>query len=196
MSTERLSAIAEAGLRLIAREGLRGLTHRAVDAEAELPMGSTSYYFRKRDDLVAACVRSLAETSLAEIAATGIADHPMTADQLADMGADLMWHWMTVDTHRHLARYELVLHSRRRPELAARLAEAGDRLRTAVAAVLETQNCSRPASTAAWFVSCIDGVVLDQLTGPTRCRMSRSDLRAFAAALVRAALTEPDDSTG
>jgi DNA-binding transcriptional regulator YbjK len=191
MSTDRLSVIADAGLRLIAREGLRGLTHRAVDSEAGLPMGSTSYYLRKREDLVAACVRSLADTSLAEIAATGVAEHPMTADQLADMGAGLMWHWMTVDTHRQLARYELLLHSRRHPDLAARLAEAGDRLRTVVAAILETQHCAQPASTAAWFVSCIDGVVLDQLTGPVQRRMSRAELRTFAAALVRAALTGP-----
>jgi DNA-binding transcriptional regulator YbjK len=188
MSTERLSAIADAGLRLIARDGLRGLTHRAVDAEAGLPTGSTSYYFRKRDDLVAACVRSLAEASLAEIAATGGADRPMTGDRLADMGAELMWHWITVDPHRQLARYELLLHSRRRPELAALLGEAGDRLRAAVAAILEAQSCARPASTAVWFVGCIDGVVMDQLTGPDRRRMSRADLRACAAALVRAAL--------
>ncbi|MEU5788266.1 TetR family transcriptional regulator [Micromonospora purpureochromogenes] len=194
MSTERLSAIADAGLRLIAREGLRGLTHRAVDAEAGLPVGSTSYYFRKRDDLVTACVRRLVEIDLLEIAATGIADRVMTAEQLADMGADLMWHWITVDAHRHLARYELLLHSRRRPELAAELVDAGDRLRVAIAAMLQAQNCAQPASTAAWFVSCIDGVVLDQLTGPGQRRMSRSDLRAFATALVRAALADPDDS--
>jgi DNA-binding transcriptional regulator YbjK len=191
MSTERLSVIADAGLRLIAREGLRGLTHRAVDAEAGLPTGSTSYYLRKRDDLIAACVRSLAEINLAEIAATGVADRPMTGEQLADLGAELMWHWITVDSHRRLARYELMLHSRRRPELAALLADAGDRLRAAVAAVLETQNCARPASTAAWFVSCVDGVVLDQLTGPAQRRMSRSDLRVCARALVQAALTDP-----
>jgi DNA-binding transcriptional regulator YbjK len=191
MSTERLSVIADAGLRLIARDGLRGLTHRAVDAEAGLPVGSTSYYLRKRDDLIAACVRSLVEINLAEIAATGVADRAMTGEELADLGAELMWQWITVDPHRRLARYELMLHSRQRPELAELLADAGDRLRAVVAAVLETQNCARPASTAAWFVGCIDGVVLDQLTGPDRRRMSRSDLRAFARALVHAALTGP-----
>jgi DNA-binding transcriptional regulator YbjK len=191
MSTERLPVIADAGLRLIARDGLRGLTHRAVDAEAGLPVGSTSYYLRKRDDLIAACVRSLVEINLAEIAATGVADRAMTGEELADLGAELMWQWITVDPHRRLARYELMLHSRQRPELAELLADAGDRLRAVVAAVLETQNCARPASTAAWFVGCIDGVVLDQLTEPDRRRMSRSDLRAFARALVHAALTGP-----
>lgn len=184
--------MADAGLRLIAREGLRGLTHRAVDGEAGLPLGSTSYYFRTRDDLVAACVRRLVEIDLAEIAALGVGDRAMTDGQLADMGADLMWHWITVDAHRHLARYELLLHSRRRPELAAQLREFGGRLRVAIADVLAAQGCAQPASTALWFVSCIDGVLLDQLTGPGQGRMSRADLRAFSVALVRAALAPPD----
>lgn len=193
MSTERLTAMADAGLQLIAREGLRGLTHRAVDAEVGLPIGSTSYYFRNRDALVSACVRRLAELDLLEIAATGIADRVMTADQMADMGAAMMWQWITVDGHRHLARYELLLHTRRRPELAAELLDAGDRLRQAMAAMLETQKCADPASTAEWFVSCIDGVVMDQLTRPAERRMSRADLRAFAVTLVRATLPHSHD---
>ncbi|MBO3085339.1 TetR/AcrR family transcriptional regulator [Cellulomonas fengjieae] len=188
MSTDRLSALADAGLQLIAREGLRGLTHRAVDAEAGVPLGSTSYYFRTRDALVAACVRRLVELDLAELAAAGVAERRMTPEVLADLGADLMWHWITVDAHRQLARYELLLHARRRPELAAELHAAGDRLRDAMTTVLATQDCADPATTALWFAGCIDGVVLDQLTGPAERRMSRADLRVVAMALVRAAL--------
>jgi len=37
-------------------------------------------------------------------------------------------------------------------------------------------------------------VVLDQLTGPAHRRMSRSDLRAVAMTLVRAALADPDEA--
>ena len=120
----------------------------------------------------------------------------MTADTLADLGADLMWRWLTVDAHRHLARYELLLHARRRPELAVELDAAGDRLRAAMASVLATQGSADPAATARWFVGCIDGVVLDQLTGPAERRMSRQDLRAFAATLVEAALPLRPGSAG
>lgn len=48
----RLEAVADAGIRLIARDGVRALTHRAVDAEAALPPGSTSYYARTRRELI------------------------------------------------------------------------------------------------------------------------------------------------
>lgn len=194
MSTERPTAIADAGLRLIAREGLRGLTHRAVDAEAGLPIGSTSYYFRTREVLVSACVRRLIELDLLEIDATEIAARPMTADQLGRLGGELMWHWITVDGHRHLARYELLLESRRRPEVAADLLAARDELRRAMAKVLATQGCPRPGPTALWFVACIDGVVVDQLTGTAAHRMTRADLRRCALALVQAALMQDDDT--
>ena len=143
---------------------------------------------RPRRVVSSACVRRLVALDLQELAAAGIADRRMTADMLADLGADLVWQWTTVDAHRHLARYELLLHARRRPELAVELHAAGDRLRSAMADVLAMQGSSDPAATAVWFVGCIDGVVLDQLTGPPGRRMSRADLRAFATVLAEAAL--------
>lgn len=51
----------------MAEAGLRGLTHRAVDGAAVLPAGSTSYYFRTRTALIAACYQRLAELDLADV---------------------------------------------------------------------------------------------------------------------------------
>lgn len=48
----RRELIADAGLRVLAGAGARGLTHRAVDQEAGLPVGTTSNYFRSRDALL------------------------------------------------------------------------------------------------------------------------------------------------
>src|SRR3954470_24266880 len=53
---DRQDAIADAAIHLVATRGLRGLTHRAVDTEAGLPPGSTSYYLRTRNALLTACV--------------------------------------------------------------------------------------------------------------------------------------------
>lgn len=58
---QRRDALADAGLRLVARDGLRALTHRAVDAEAGVPSGSTSYYARGRRDLTALVVARISE---------------------------------------------------------------------------------------------------------------------------------------
>jgi AcrR family transcriptional regulator len=144
-------------------------------------------HYRTRDQLVSACVQRLIELDLLEIDIARVAERAMSPEQLADLGGDLMWHWITVDAHRHLARYELLLHSRRRPDLAADLVAAGEKLRSAMATVLDTQGCPLPAQTSVWFVGCVDGVVMDQLTGRGAQRpMSRSDLRDFAKFLVRA----------
>ena len=51
---ERRSALADAGIRVLADEGARGLTHRAVDAAAGTPRGTASNYFPSRDELIAA----------------------------------------------------------------------------------------------------------------------------------------------
>lgn len=51
--------VADAAVTVLATRGLRGLTHRAVDAEATLPQGSTSNCFRTRAELITAIVDRL-----------------------------------------------------------------------------------------------------------------------------------------
>lgn len=50
---QRRLEIIEAALRVIAREGLRAVSHRAVAAEAAVPLAATTYYFRDLADLLA-----------------------------------------------------------------------------------------------------------------------------------------------
>ncbi|MFC8246055.1 TetR/AcrR family transcriptional regulator [Streptomyces chartreusis] len=49
---ERRAALVDAGVEVLARQGARGLTFRAVDAEAGVPVGTASNYFTGRDDLL------------------------------------------------------------------------------------------------------------------------------------------------
>jgi DNA-binding transcriptional regulator YbjK len=44
--------IIEAALQIIAREGVRAITHRVVAREAGVSLGSTTYYFKDIDDLI------------------------------------------------------------------------------------------------------------------------------------------------
>jgi hypothetical protein len=65
----RPQVLADAAVRVIAHEGLRGLTHRAVDHDAGLPQGSTSYYAPTRAALLELIARRLAERSLGDLSA-------------------------------------------------------------------------------------------------------------------------------
>ncbi|MGW4026072.1 TetR/AcrR family transcriptional regulator [Streptomyces sp. NPDC005009] len=49
---QRRAALVDAAIEVLAREGARGLTFRAVDTEAAVPVGTASNYFSSRDDLL------------------------------------------------------------------------------------------------------------------------------------------------
>lgn len=51
-NVERRAALVDAAIEVLAGEGARGLTFRAVDAEAGVPAGTASNYFANRDDLL------------------------------------------------------------------------------------------------------------------------------------------------
>ncbi|MEV7547029.1 TetR family transcriptional regulator, partial [Streptomyces sp. NPDC089915] len=118
---DRRTLIADTAIALVAASGLRGLTHRAVDGAAGLPAGSTSYYFRTRTALIAACYRRLAELNVAD----GPPVLPADRDEAARALGALLHHWLTAGRARQLARFELSLEAARNPELEPELREAG-----------------------------------------------------------------------
>src|SRR5262245_4250116 len=50
-SEDRRAVILDATLRLIATDGVDAVTHRRVAAVADVPLGSTTYYFESREQL-------------------------------------------------------------------------------------------------------------------------------------------------
>jgi DNA-binding transcriptional regulator YbjK len=154
----RRTLIADQAIRLIATGGPRALTHRAVDTAAELPPGSTSYYFRTRDALLAACVHRMLERDLAA-AGPGVAGGPaelMVATvltQVRDRREDL------------LARYQLSFEASRRPELRSALVGAGRTLRERLGELLTAYGVPDGAA-AAWPVAAaMDGLMYDRVAG-------------------------------
>ncbi|MFI6586779.1 TetR/AcrR family transcriptional regulator [Embleya sp. NPDC050493] len=51
-NSERRAALVDAAIEVLAKEGARGLTFRAVDVEAGVPTGTASNYFASRDALL------------------------------------------------------------------------------------------------------------------------------------------------
>ena len=68
-SEQRRLSILEAALRIIVREGLRGVRHRAVAAEAGVPLSATTYYFNDIQDLIADSFALFVKRSSASLAA-------------------------------------------------------------------------------------------------------------------------------
>jgi DNA-binding transcriptional regulator YbjK len=58
----RRDRLVETVLNLIARDGVAGATYRAVAAAADVPIGSMTYHFPSRDDMLYAAFSHLADT--------------------------------------------------------------------------------------------------------------------------------------
>lgn len=111
--SKRLQQIAAAALRVLAEQGVRGLTHRAVDKAAGLPSGSTSYYCRTR-----AALMTLVTSHLAELDCEDFQRH-VSASGSVDLDGLLAFFASPECRVRSLARFELYLESARDPEFHA-----------------------------------------------------------------------------
>lgn len=66
-SEQRRRAILEATLRIIIRDGIRAVRHRAVAKEADVPLSATTYYFNDIHDLIADTFTLFVENALAQV---------------------------------------------------------------------------------------------------------------------------------
>jgi DNA-binding transcriptional regulator YbjK len=197
----RRAEIADAAISTLARDGMRGLTHRAVDRAAGLPEGSASYYFRTRQALLQATVERLAELdSTGMPPGTGM---PPTTGRPAPSGQDLdafaaaaariVESWLTSGRERQLARYELALEATRRPELRQALVVSGATIRAMVASQFAAAGVRQPGQRAADFVAFLDGLLFDQIAGAGARELTSADLRAAIRALLAAVTGCRDD---
>ncbi|ONI83012.1 TetR family transcriptional regulator [Actinosynnema sp. ALI-1.44] len=114
---ERRAALLDAAIEVLAREGSRGLTLRAVDKEAAVPIGTASNYFASRDTLLTQAGARVYERLLPDEAS--MTQQMTSVEDTAGLVA-LMHETVTrVAGFRtgYLALLELRLEATRRPEL-------------------------------------------------------------------------------
>ncbi len=124
---ERRRDLCDAAIQLLADDGAKGLSHLKVDRKADVPDGTTSFYFRTRSALLRAVAERLAELDLASLqsiadAADGRGNDP-SPSQLSQVviqaGSEPQLSYTK-------ARYELTMQAARDPQLAAILQQATD----------------------------------------------------------------------
>ncbi|MDT0437705.1 MULTISPECIES: TetR/AcrR family transcriptional regulator [Streptomyces] len=151
---DRRQRIIDAAIRVVGAKGLAGLSHRSVAAEADVPLGSTTYHFATLDDLMVAALRQANE---------GFAAVVRDRDALTGPGADLaaglaalLGEWLGGDRTGVELEYELYLAALRRPALRPVAAEWTDDLAALLAARTDPV-------TARALVAVLDGVCLQVL---------------------------------
>ncbi|MFI5470836.1 TetR/AcrR family transcriptional regulator [Streptomyces cacaoi] len=116
---ERRAALVDAGVEVLAREGARGLTFRAVDSAAAVPVGTASNYFTGRDDLLRQIDARLHVRLAPDPEVLGaLLAQPRDRSLVTAFMHDLMAR-ATGDRSGYLALLEMRLEATRRPELRA-----------------------------------------------------------------------------
>ena len=175
--SDRRTRIADAVITLLAEQGSRGLTHRAVDAQAGLPKGSTSYYFRSRAELLGAAAPRLAELDIALVDQGG-------NDPASFMGHILDESLSGVGRIRTLARYELMLEAARRPEIHAALTAGTNRFRDKLTSLFPLADPQEARLLAGDVIAYLDGLFLSNITSPQMQRQSAVELKCRLARFI------------
>ena len=168
-SGARRAQVAQAALEVLEADGGRGLTHRAVDRRAGLAEGSTSNYYPSREALLTAALHRLVELerpgvrAMEDLAPGG----PYEPRRAAELVAGLVQDWLAPERFGlTVARYELILEARRRPEFQLALNEVRREYRLLAAALLPAAGCSDPEGHAPQLLAALDGLMVNQLFEP------------------------------
>jgi hypothetical protein len=157
----RTRQVGDAAITVLAEQGARGLTHRAVDQAAGLPSGTTSNYARTRAALLELALARIAELDLAEGSA-GVA-----GSGLADGIAQMVHRWITEPglRQRFLARLELAFEATRRPELRAAYDTMGVAFRVQAVRLLAAAGSAHPERDAWTLIAWVEGTAFYALAG-------------------------------
>ncbi|MGK0721576.1 TetR/AcrR family transcriptional regulator [Leucobacter sp. W1478] len=152
-------ALLRATIVVVANGGLRALTYRAVAAEAGVSHGLVRHHFGSRDRLVAeamdfAISESLRRSNMLDPIET-VADFARGIETLSERESEIQ-----------AFQYELLLESRRRPELKPAVERHYEAYRSAITRQLRQLGVNDPALVEVlWFA--LDAIVFKQLVYPS-----------------------------
>ena len=158
---DRRQRIANAGIALIAGGGTHRLTHRAVDAEAGLPKGSTSYYARSRRDLIRLVMEQLSAESQADLTDIEVPGE-LTVRQATDLVGRLAER-LILNGDAQAARFALMFEVRDDDELRRELtvdAPVRSSFDEKAVELLRALGATDPEGTAPKFVALVDAVLM------------------------------------
>jgi DNA-binding transcriptional regulator YbjK len=163
----RRAAIVEAAVDVLVDEGLAATTHRAVAARAGVPLGSTTYYFADRVELVQAALEGLADREHVRMAAVASRPWPRGRRSRGELAARLV---DVVVGRDRLARpaevaasYERFLEAARTPALAGPARRWQRDTERSVGELLA--GTSRAALDPPTVLALVDGAVVAWLVG-------------------------------
>ncbi|WP_433758413.1 TetR/AcrR family transcriptional regulator [Nocardia sp. CA-135398] len=164
-TTDRRAALVDAAIDVIATQGIRALTHRALDTALELPGGSASYYFRTKRALIEAITDWITTRSRDDFTAAELAPSaPIDPDAIAQAIASRLDRLLVERRNHLIVRHALIIDLIGDTELHRRLAHSlfsTERARE----LFHALDFPDPDAAAANFIAVIEGLVFDRFAG-------------------------------
>ena len=163
---DRRTLLLDAALELVGTQGMRGLTHRAVDTAAGLPAGSTSNYFRTREALVLGIVERFIARERAMV--TGPRDEvDPTPDGVATALGRYVDRALGPDRAVTLARYAILVETAQNPDLREGMAPGADEVDTWALDLITRGGSQAPQRDLEVLANYMTGLVLHELALPS-----------------------------
>ncbi len=181
---ERRQALIDAALRIIGREGLAAVTHRAVAREAGTSIGPTTYHFESKADMIRAALRSLASRSLERVDAMAEAlerGGPPSNDAAIRAIVSIVFSELAEGETE--AEIELILAIAREPDFAPEYQTYQRAMESRLERLMRAIGASSPSRAASIVLAYTRGFEVEQLARGGD-RISRRRFRTHVAHLI------------
>jgi DNA-binding transcriptional regulator YbjK len=178
---ERHERLLEATIELIGREGVDAVTHRRVADLAKVPLGSTTYYFASRDQMLVDALKEFGRQEIESLHAR-FAELPSgrpSKRRYVDELVEFLVPQVNDDPWRTLAQYTLLVEAARRPELSELARDWNQAWLAVLKDLFVTLGANQPELEARMLLAMLDGLLIEQLAAPDP---------AFASDVLRPAL--------
>ncbi len=176
---ERVEQILRAALVVIGRGGVAAVTHRSVAEQAGVPLGSMTYYFASKQELLREALRLHVSEDAGRLRrlAAELLEQGAPGERVVESFAELL-----EGGHPDIAQFELYLEAARNPELREVAAESLRAYGEVAELALRAAGVPDPAAAAGVIVATVDGLGVHRGAAGDQA----TDLRAALGLLLRA----------
>jgi len=165
---QRRRRILDATVQIIGREGPGAVTHRAVAAEAGVPLAATTYYFASKAALLDEAFTVSMESDLVEleVLARSMAQSPVSVEGFARSIGRFLVTQLRYRRTMVVAQYELTLEAARDAALGSAARASAEAYMVLFQEMLAKIGAADPPGDARLLIAVMDGLLLDQLSAP------------------------------
>jgi len=158
--------ILDASVRVFGTGGAAAVTHRAVAKLARVPLGSTTYYFTDRDDLLLQTMAHARSAEAIRLAAIVDAlDGVLSIERSVEVLTEMFFDKTVADPLYDLALFEMFMEATRNVTVRNEAREWSTMIGSLVDRVLPPSDDVVPRSTVVQIVAClVDGLMLEAVS--------------------------------